>query len=814
MQSILKRLIPHFVVLLLFVGISLTYFSPVLEGKVIYQSDIVQYIGMAQQQKEHAKLHGEETYWTNAAFGGMPTYQLGALYAHNYIKKLDQTLRFLPRPADYLFLYFIGIYILLLVLKVNYRLAFLGAMAFGFSTYLIIILGVGHNAKAHAVAYMPVVLSGILLGMQRRYILSFIVTGLGMGLHLVANHFQMTYYLLLLVLCLGIVYLLQAIKDKTLLPFFKAIGVSAAAVLLALGMNATNILATQEYAKESTRGKTELTLTKDGTPRDSSSGLDYEYITEYSYGKLESFNLLVPRLMGGGTSEGLPKNSHVVQFLTMQGVPKIQAEQFSRNLPVYWGDQPIVAAPAYVGAVIIFLAVLSLFLVKGIHRRWLIAGFLLSLLLSWGKNFSLLTNFFIDYVPLYNKFRAVSSIQVLLELLLPVMAVLGLHEFLYNDKNTEEERKKSLFYSTGIVGGVLLLFLIFKNTIFSFVSPMDTYFMQELGPDLMVALREDRAALMSADTLRSLVLVLLSATILFVYLKKQSKTIWITSIVCVLVLIDLVGVDRRYVNKDDFVQASIMNQPFQKDGADMEILKDDGHFRVYDVTRNTFNSTHASYFHNSLGGYHAAKPKRMQDIYDFYLRDDNHMGIINMLNTKYIIIAQENSGAIAQRNPFANGNAWFVDNVFYVDNADKEILALDTLQNKKYAVAQSQVREKIEPIMKWNSRDKDAHIDLISEKSNELVYSYASDSPQVAVFSEQYYPYGWKVYVDGEPADYFKINYLLRGMQLDAGEYEIRFVFDPEVVKTGTSISLASSVLFGLISLGLGIGYYRRKKAV
>lgn len=814
MQPTLRRLLPHFVVLLLFIGVAVTYFSPVLEGKVIYQSDIVQYIGMAEQQKEHARLYNEETYWTNAAFGGMPTYQLGALYAHNYIKKLDQTLRFLPRPADYLFLYFIGIYILLLVLKVNYRLAFLGAMAFGFSTYLIIILGVGHNAKAHAVAYMPVVLSGILLGMQRRYILSFIVTGLGMGLHLVANHFQMTYYLLLLVLCLGVVYLLQAIKDKTLLPFFKAIGVSAAAVILALGMNATNILATQEYAKESTRGKSELTLTKDGIPRNGSSGLDYEYITEYSYGKLESFNLLVPRLMGGGTSESLPKDSHVVEYLALQGVPKVQAEQFSRNLPVYWGDQPIVAAPAYVGAVIIFLAVLSLFLVKGVRRRWLVAGFLLSLLLSWGKNFSFLTNLFIDYVPLYNKFRAVSSIQVLLELLLPVMAVLGLHEFFYNDKYTEEERKKSLLYSSGIVGGILLLFLAFKNTIFSFVSPMDGFIMQELGPDLMMALREDRAALMSADTVRSLVLVLLSATVLFVYLKKQSKTIWVTSIVCVLVLIDLVGVDRRYVNKDDFVHASIMNQPYQKDGADMEILKDEGHFRVFDITRNTFNSTHASYFHNSLGGYHAAKPKRMQDIYDFYLREDNHMGILNMLNTKYIIIAQENSGAIAQRNPFANGNAWLVDKVFYVDNADMEIQALDTLQNKKYAVVQSQIREKIEPIMKWNSRDKDAHIDLISEKSNELVYSYASDSPQIAVFSEQYYPYGWKVYVDGEPAEYFKINYLLRGMSLDAGEFEIRFVFDPEVVKTGTNISLASSILFGLLSLGLIIGYYRKNKAV
>lgn len=813
MQAIFKRFLLHFVVLLLFAGVAVTYFSPVLEGKVIYQSDIVQYIGMANQQKEHAKIHSEETYWTNAAFGGMPTYQLGALYAHNYIKKLDQTLRFLPRPADYLFLYFIGIYILLIVLKVNYRLAFLGAMAFGFSTYLIIILGVGHNAKAHAVAYMPIVLSGILLGMQRKYILSFIVTGLGMGLHLVANHFQMTYYLLLLVICLGVVYLLQAIKDNTLVPFFKAIGVSAVAVILALGMNATNILATQEYAKESTRGKSELSMTKEGVARGGSSGLDYDYITEYSYGKLESFNLLVPRLMGGGTSESLPSESHTVDFLLSQGASKMQAEQFTRNLPVYWGDQPIVAAPAYVGAIVIFLAVLSLFLVKGVRRRWLVAGFLLSLFLSWGKNFSLLTNFFIDYVPMYNKFRAVSSIQVLLELLLPVMAVLALHEFFFNKEHTEEERKKSLLYSTGIVGGILLLFIVFKNTIFSFVSPMNGYLIQELGPELVMALREDRAALMSSDTLRSLVLILLTAAVLFISLKKQTKTAWMTTIVCVLILIDLVGVDKRYVNKDDFVPASVMSNPYQKDGADMEILKDEDHFKVFDLTRNAFNSTHASYFHNSIGGYHAAKPKRMQDVYDFYLKEDNHMGILNMLNAKYIIVSQENSGAIAQRNPFANGNAWFVEEMFYVEDADAEIRALDTLKNKKYAVALKQYKDEIEPNMAWNSRDADAYIDLISEKPNELVYSYVSHSPQVAVFSEQYYPYGWKVFIDDKPADFFKVNYLLRGMQLESGEHKIRFVFDPQVVKTGTKISLASSVLFVLMSLGLGITYYRRKKA-
>ncbi len=814
MQALFRKFLPHLVVLFLFAGVSLAYFSPVIEGKAIYQSDIVQYIGMANQQKEYAKQTGEETYWTNAAFGGMPTYQLGALYAHNYIKKLDQTIRFLPRPADYLFLYFIGIYILFMVLKVDYRLAFVGAMAFGFSTYLIIILGVGHNAKAHAVAYMPLVLSGILLGFQRKYILSFIVTALGMGLHLVANHFQMTYYLLLLVLCLGIVYLIQAFKEKTLPDFFKAIGVSAIAVVLALGMNATNILATQEYAKESTRGKSELTITSDGTPKPATSGLDYEYITEYSYGKLESFNLLIPRLMGGGTSEKMPKDSHTVKFLVSQGVPKYQAEDFTKQLPVYWGDQPIVAAPAYVGAVVIFLAVLSLFLVKGVRRKWLLAGLLLSLFLSWGKNFSFLTNFFIEYVPMYDKFRAVSSIQVLLELVLPVMAILGLQEFFFNKKHSDEERQKSLLYSTGIVGGILLIFVVFKNTLLSFASPMDAYIIEQMGPDLVYAIREDRASLMMMDTWRSLILILIVAAVLFYYLKKEIKITWPVVIVGVLVLIDLVGVDKRYVNKEDFVPASVMNTPYDKDGADIEILKDEDYFRVFDLTRSTFNSTHASYFHNSIGGYHAAKPKRMQDIYDFYLKDEVHMGVLNMLNAKYLIVQKENSGAVAQRNPFANGNAWFVKDMIYVENADEEIQALDTLNSKEFAVAQEKYKKEIENQMQWENRDSDAYIDLIEHKPNTLVYRYQSNTPQIAVFSEQYYPYGWKVYVDDKATDFFKVNYLLRGMPIPAGDHEIRFVFDPQVVKTGTNISLASSLLFVLLSIGLGYNYYRKKKVV
>ncbi|MBE9489485.1 MAG: hypothetical protein IMY67_04255, partial [Bacteroidetes bacterium] len=430
-----KEFLPHIGVLVLFVIISLAYFSPVLQGKKIFQSDIVQYTGMAKQQNDFRKTTGEETYWTNSAFGGMPTYQLGAKYPHNYIKKLDLALRFLPRPADYLFLYFIGMYILFLVLKIDYKLAFVGALAFGFSTYLIIILGVGHNAKAHAIAYMPLVLSGILLTFRKKYLYGFLLTTVGMALELVANHFQMTYYLLLLVIVIGIVYLIEAFKKKTLPDYFKAIAIMAGGVLLAIGMNATNILATKEYADTSTRGKSELTIHADGSPKEVTKGLDYDYITEYSYGKLESFNLFIPRFMGGGSAEPLPENPKTLDAVMQLGASPQEANQILNQVPMYWGEQPIVAAPAYVGAVVIFLAILGLFLIKGKLKWWLTAGFFLSLLLSWGKNFSLLTDLFIEYVPLYNKFRAVSSIQVLLEMIFPILAIVGLHHFFFKADN-------------------------------------------------------------------------------------------------------------------------------------------------------------------------------------------------------------------------------------------------------------------------------------------------------------------------------------------------------------------------------------------
>ncbi|WP_310991785.1 YfhO family protein [Aequorivita marina] len=809
MQFDYKKILPHLVVFVLFIIAALAYFNPVLQGKKILQSDIVQYRGMAKQQNDFRETTGEETYWTDAAFGGMPTYQLGAKYPNNYIKELDLAIRFLPRPADYLFLYFIGMYILLLVLKVDYRLAFLGALAFGFSTYLIIILGVGHNAKAHAIAYMPLVLSGIFLTFRGKYLWGFLLLTISMGLELVANHFQMTYYLMLLVLVIGIVYLIDAFKKNQLPHFFKAVGIMMVGVVIAIGLNATNILATKEYADTSTRGKTELTINADGSPKDNNTGLDFNYITEYSYGKLESFNLFIPRFMGGSSSEALPEDSKTLETLMRMGASAQEANQVLSQIPMYWGDQSYVGAPAYIGAIVIFLAILALFLIGGRLKWWVVSGFLLSLLLSWGKNFSGLTEFFIDYIPLYNKFRAVSSIQVIIELILPILAIVGLHQF-FNKFERAAERKKALLYSTGIVGGLTIVFILFKSTLFDFASPYDSYFREEMGLPFLEAIREDRMSLFTSDAIRSLIFVILTAAVLWFFMTEKLKKGFAIAALSVLVLVDLVGVDRRYVNEDDFVQAKYVEEPFQKNGADIQILEDEGHYRVYDATNNAFNSARASYYHNALGGYHAAKPGRMQDLFEFYISQGN-IGILNMMNVRYIITQNKKGGPVAQRNPYANGGAWFVENVLPAENANDEIRLLDSLDTKKTAIVNQEFLSQI-PNDKIE-RDSTASIELYSYKPNHLVYEASTKTSQLAVFSEVYYPKGWNAYINGNPVAHFRADYVLRAMVIPAGNNKIEFKFEPEVIQTGSTISLISSIILLLIVLG-GLFFVFRKNEV
>ena len=797
MQQLLKKSLPHLLILLGFVLIALINFNPVLQGKQIYQSDIVQYIGMSKQQKEFKAKTGEETYWTNSAFGGMPTYQLGARYPHNYIKKLDSILRFLPRPADYLFLYLFSFYILLLVLRVDFKLAALGALAFGFSTYLIIILGVGHNSKAHAIAYMPLVLSGILLVFQKRYILGFLLTTVAMGLELVANHFQMTYYLLLLV----VVYLVDAYRKQLLPHYFKSIGVLVGAVVLAIGLNATNVLATQEYVKESTRGKSLLTIHPDGTPKPVTSGLDKDYITQFSYGFVETFNLFIPRFMGGGNAEKLSKDSKVYEAVRKLGASHTQALDKAEHAPLYWGQQPIVEAPAYVGAVVLFLFVFALFLVRGRLKWWLIGGIVMSLLLSYGKNLSFLTNFFIDYVPLYNKFRAVTSIQVLLELCIPVLGVFGLVK-LFNENYTTTTKLRALKYTTGITAGLAVVFLMLGSSLFDFVGVNDGHYAQALGNDFIRAIKADRKSVFTSDTIRTLCLVLLSAGLIYAYLKQKLKAGAVIIAFTVLVLFDLIGVNRRYVNESDFVAARKMNRPFTANAVDQFILKDTTHFRVFDLVSGP---SKPSYFHNSLNGYNAAELKRYREIFDWYV-SKNNPNVLNMLNAKYIIAKDDKGQLFPYVNDAANGNAWFVNTLEPVQSANEEIQRLDSLNTKQIAVIHDATVEKTHFDV-----DSLARIKTEIYQPNYIKYNVTNKHSGFAVFSEVYYPHGWTAYVDGKAADFSRVNYVLRGMPLSAGAHTVEFKFEPQVVKTGSTIALGSSILLLILLLG-GLFYEFKTK--
>ena len=799
-----KKLLPYFIAILTFVVVSLAYFSPILKGKELFQSDIAQFRGMAKEVNDFRAEHGEEPYWTDGAFGGMPTYQLSTYYPNDYIKKIDSVIRFLPRPADYLFLYFIGFFVLLLVLKVDWKLAVIGSLAFGFSTYFIIILGVGHNAKAHAIAYMPLVLAGIILVFQNKYLKGFVLTSLAMALEINASHPQMTYYLLFMILIFGIVYLIDSFKNKELPVYFAKIGILFVAVLLAVGVNATSLLATKEYAAHSTRSQSELTINPDGSLKEQTSGLSREYITEYSYGKLETFDLFIPRFMGGSNNENLGKDSHIYRFLKDRAGRK-QALGFAENAPMYWGEQTIVAAPAYIGSLVIFVFVLGLFLVHGKLKKWLVAVTVFSILLSWGKNFGFLTDLFIDYVPLYNKFRAVSSIQVLAELAVPLLGILAIQKFL--DKTVDEDIKiKALKKSVIIVGGLAFIFMVAGANLFSFESYRDPGF-ENMLKGFGNVLIEDRKLIFFQDSLRSLLFVIFFTLALWLFIKEKINKNILLGIFLVFVLIDMVGVAKRYVNDDDFISEKKLEQPFVLSEMDAEIKKDKGHYRVMNFMVNPMNDGGTSFFHNSIGGYHAAKPRRYQELYDFQIARNN-IDVLNMLNTKYIIFPDDNNRANVQLNDEANGNAWFLRNIQFVENADQEIKALDSINTKELAIVNKEFQKELENFK--FQKDTTASIQLVNYQANALRYESNSKVDQIAIFSEMYYKDGWNVYVDGKLNSHFRADYVLRAMIISKGKHSIEFKFEPDVIKTGNTITLISYGLLILIPIGW---FYKERKS-
>ena len=798
-----KQIIPHIVSLSLFVVVALMYFNPVLNGKKISQSDITQHIGMAKEVNDFRKATSEEPYWAESAFSGMPTYPIGTYFPNDYITSLDRFIRFLPRPADYLFLYFLSFYILLLAFKVDWKIAIVGSLAFGFSTYLIIIFGAGHNSKAHAIAYMPLVLAGIVFIFKKRYLLGFIVTSIATALEIKANHPQMTYYLLFAILILGVVELIDAIQKNKTKQFITQSSIIIVAMLLAVGVNSSRLLATKEYADVSTRGKTALTINPDGTKKEVTTGLSKEYITQFSYGKAETFNLFVPRYMGGGTVESLDEKSNTYQYVSSIAGSK-QADGFTKQVYTYWGDQLIVEAPAYIGAVMLFLFFLGVFILKGKYKYWLVASSVFAILMSWGKNFQFLTNFFIDYVPLYNKFRAVSSFQVIAELCIPLLGFLAVREFFFSKIEKKQKQialKKALYSSVGLIVVGLLYALAFST----FEGIRDASYSEYEG--LLDVVKADRLSMLYSDSFRSIVLIGVGFVVLWLFLKQQLK--YTTSIIAfaVLILFDLVQVNLRYVNGDDFKEARAIDKPFKASTADLQILKDKSHYRVANFSTDPFQDGRTSYFHKSIGGYHAAKMGRYQDLIEFQLSKQN-MQVYNMLNTKYFIIPGDNGEVIAQQNPDANGNAWFVKNINYVQTADQEIRALDSTQTKNTAIVnENNIHKKIN----FSSAvDSLAYIKLTEYSLNSLTYETSSKFDEFSVFSEIYYKNGWKSYIDGELQPYTNVNYVLRGMEIPKGKHIIKFKFEPSVIKTGSIISLISYALMVLIPVSWFF-YYKKK---
>ena len=789
-----KGAVPHVLALAAFLLITFVYFQPLFEGKKVYQGDIVNYKGMSQELMEYRAETGKEALWTNRMFGGMPAYQISHHTPSNLTRYADKIVSFnFPREASFVLIAFIGFYILLLSMGLAPPMAIAGALGFGLTSYLFIIIEAGHNTKAHAMAYMAPVLAGIIMAYRGRLLRGAAITALFLALQLRANHLQITYYLLMMVLAFGIFELVHAIKEKKVPQFVKTGMVLVFAAILAIGANIEKIWTTYEYGKYSTRSQSELTI--DGDQDNKTSGLNKDYATSWSYGKMETFNLMIPNLMGGASGSELSEDSDVYQVLKKNRVPN--AKNIIKRMPTYWGDQPFTSGPVYIGAVICFLFVLGAFIVKGRLKWWLVTCTLLSFALAWGHNMMWLTDIFLDYVPGYNKFRTVSMILVIAELSIPFLGFLALKEVL-SEKTDKEEVMSSLKYALGITGGLCLILAFMGSFLFDFVSPGDAQL-----PDFIVsALESDRASLLRSDSLRSLFFILLTGLSIYLFHTKKIKMLAFAAVLAVLVLADMLPVNKRYLNADDFVKARKMEQPFQKTTVDTQILEDkELNFRVYNLAERLDAGARTSYFHNNIAGYHGAKLKRYQELMDMQLSKAN-ASVVNMLNTKYIIRKGPSGDLIASQNPSRYGPAWLVKEVKVVANADEEMNLLSTFDLSNKALVDQRFG------LSTTSYSATGSILLSSYEPNHLVYDVNVDEASFAVFSEIFYDKGWNAYINGELNQHYRVNYVLRGMNLPKGEYQVEFKFEPQSVAIGSSISLVCSVLiYLLLSLVVFKGY-------
>ena len=830
-MTLLKKCLPDVLAVLLFAVLAFAYFFPAdIEGRILYRHDASAGRGAGQEGIEYLQKTGERSRWTNALFGGMPTYQMAPSYGStNLLTKVVNAYHlWLPENVWYVFAYLLGFYILLRAFDFRQHLAALGSIIWAFSTYFLIIIAAGHIWKVWALAYLPPMIAGLVLAYRGKYLWGLLLTAVFTAFEINANHVQMTYYYLFIIIAMVIAWLIEAIKEKQMARFLKATAVCLVGAAIGVSINLSNLYHTWQYSKESMRGKSELV--KENSSNQTSSGLERDYITQWSYGIGETWTLLIPNTKGGA-SMPLSQSETAMKHADQDFLPIYQ------QIGQYWGEQPGTSGPVYVGAFVMMLFILGLFIVKGPVKWALLAVTILSILLSWGKNFMGFTDFFIDYVPMYAKFRTVASILVIAEFTIPLLAMLALKELFTSVNRKPLTVNKYILISFLLTGGIALLFAVMPSMFFdSFISTSEMHAIKSLPAEyiqpLVANLTEMRQAVFTSDCWRTFVIIVLGTCLLLLCQYGKLNPEYTVGAILVLCLIDLWQVNKRYLNDEMFVPEAEREAPQQKTQTDELILRDQNlDYRVLNLASNTFNENETSYYHKSVGGYHAAKLRRYQEMIEAYINPemqslfkgvseaggdmtqvngDSICPVLNMLNTRYFIFPLQGGQTVPIQNPYAYGNAWFVDKLDYVDNANDEIAAVGKIDLRHQAVADSKFKEQLGEA---TAQDTLSVVTITSYEPNRLTYEVSSDKGGVLVFSEIYYP-GWEAKVDGQPVELGRVDYILRALNIQPGKHEVELSFFPKSVNATETVAYVAYVLLLLLVLGGVFMEYRRRKSL
>lgn len=827
-MTLLKKWLPDMLAVLLFAILAFAYFFPAdIEGRILYRHDASAGRGAGQEGIEYMQKTGERSRWTNALFGGMPTYQMAPSYhSTDKLSTLTKIYHlFLPENVWYVFAYLLGFYILLRAFDFRQHLAALGSIVWAFSTYFLIIIAAGHIWKVWALAYLPPLIAGLVLAYRGKYLWGFVLTAIFTAFEINANHVQMTYYYLFIILAMVIAWLVDAIRKHQLAAFGKATAVCIAGAAIGVCINLSNLYHTWQYGQESMRGKSELV--KKNSANQTSSGLERDYITQWSYGIDETWTLLIPNTKGGAS---VPMSESKIAMEKADPT----YESIYQQIGQYWGEQPGTSGPVYVGAFVMFLFVLGLLIVKGPMKWALLAVTILSILLSWGRNFMGFTDFFLDYVPMYAKFRTVASILVIAEFTIPLLAMMALKK-LFDEPEGFSKYSKPIYISFGVTAGFCLLFALMPTTFFDgFVSSSEMRALSTLPQEhiqpLISNLVDMRTAVFTADCWRSFWIIVVGMVLLMAYKYRKLKAEYTIGAILVLCLIDLWQVNKRYLNDEMFVPQSEREAPQQMSQTDELILRDKTlDYRVLNLASNTFNENETSYYHKSIGGYHAAKLRRYQEMIEQYIspemqrlmnavaeaggdmtqvKGDSICPVINMLNTRYFIFPLQGGQTVPIQNPYALGNAWFVDKISYAKNANEEILKVGQIDLRHEAVADEKFQAQLGDAV---TQDTTSTVDIKSYEPNQLTYEVNSGKGGVVVFSEVYYP-GWTATIDGEPAELGRVNYILRALNVKPGKHEVVLSFFPKSVDTTETIAYTAYAILILVLAGAAFMAYRRKK--